>query len=81
MRVKWTDECKEAFNHLKAALSTWHVPKFDRPLCIRTDASRCAIKAALEQVDEATGDHYHLAIWSCVVARSKMQWSPREHET
>ena len=64
VRVKWTDECEEAFHHLKATLcevATLHVPKFDRPFYIRTDASRYAIGAVLEQVDEATGDHYPLA--------------------
>ena len=55
VRVKWTDECEEAFHHLKAALcevATLHVPKFDKPFYIRTDASRYAIRATLEQVDE-----------------------------
>ena len=84
VRVKWTDECEEAFHHLKAALcevATLHVPKFDRPFYIRTDASRYAIGAVLEQVDEATGDHYPLAFWSRKLAPRQMQWSPREQET
>ena len=72
VRVKWTDECKEACHHLKVALckvATLHVPKFDRPFYIRTDASRHAIGAVLEQVDENTGDHYPLAFWSRKLAR------------
>ena len=84
VRVKWTDECEEAFHHLKAALcevATLHVPQFDRPFYIRTDASRYAIGAVLEQVDEATGDHYPLAFWSRKLAPRQMQWSPREQET
>ena len=84
MRVKWTDECEEAFHHLKAALcqvATLHVPKFDNPFYIRTDASRYVIGAVLEQVDEATGDHYPLAFWSRKLAPRQMQWSPREQET
>ena len=84
VRVKWTDECEEAFHHLKAALcevATLRVPKFDRPFYIRTDASRYAIGAGLEQVDEATGDHYPLAFWSRKLAPRQMQWSPREQET
>ena len=84
VRVKWTDECEEAFHHLKAALcevATLHVPQFDRPFYIRTDASRYAIGAVLEQVDEATGDHYPLAFWSRRLAPRQMQWSPREQET
>ena len=75
---------REAFHHLKAALcdvATWHVPQFDRPFYIRTDASRYAIGAVLEQVDEATGDHYPLAFWSRKLAPRQMQWSPREQET
>ena len=84
VRVKWTDECEEAFHHLNAALcdvATLHVPQFDRPFYIRTDASRYAIGAVLEQVDEATGDHYPLAFWSRKLAPRQMQWLPREQET
>ena len=84
MRVKWTDECEDALHHLQAALreiATLHVPKFDKPSYIRTDASRYAIGAVLEQVDEATGDHYPLAFWFWKLAPRQMQWSPREQET
>ena len=84
VRVKWTDECEDAFHHLKAALcevATLHVPKFDKPFYKRTDASRYAIAAVLEQVDEATSDHYPLAFWSRKLAPHQMQWSPREQET
>ena len=84
VRVKWTDECEEAFHHLKAALrevASLHVPKFDKLFYIRTDASRYAIGAVLEQVDEATGDHYPLALWSQKLARRQMQWLPPEQET
>ena len=34
VRVKWTDECEEAFHHLKAALcevATLHVPNLTDP--------------------------------------------------
>ena len=84
VRVKWTDECEEAFHHLKAALcevATLHVPKLDKPFYIRTDASRYAIRAVPEQVDEATGIHYPLAFWSRKLAPRRMQRSPREQET
>ena len=67
MRVKWTDEFEEAFHHLKGALfeiATLHVPRFDKPFYIRTDASMYAIGAVLELVDEATSDHYPLALLS-----------------
>ena len=84
VRVKWTDKCEQAFHYLKAALcevATLHVPKFDRLFYRRTDASRYAIGAVLEQVDEATGDHYPLAFWSRKRTPRHMQWSPREQET
>ena len=83
VRVKWTDECKEAFHHLKATLcevAELHVPKFDKRFYIRTEASGYAIGAVLEQVDEATGDHYPLAFWSRKLAPHQMQLSPREQE-
>ena len=84
VRVKWTDECEEAFHHLKAALcevAMLHVPKFNKPFYIRTNASGTDIRAVLEQVDEATGDHYLLSFWSRRPARQQMQWSPRAQET
>ena len=83
MGIKWTDECEEAFHHLKAALcevATLHSPKFNKPLYTRTDASRYPIRAVLEQLDAATGDHVPLAFWSRKLER-QMQWSPREQET
>ena len=83
VRVKWTDECEESFNHLKAGLcevATLHTPDFDNPFYIRTEASRYAIRAVLEQVDETTGDEYPLAFWSRKLAPGQMQWLPREQE-
>ena len=67
VRVKWIDECKEAFHHLNAApceVATSHVPKLDQPFYIKTNASRYAIRAVVEQVEESTRDHYPLAFWS-----------------
>ena len=67
VRVQWTDECDEAFVQLKAALcevATLHVPKFDCPFHIRTDASKYAVGAVLEQQDLETGGRYPLSIWS-----------------
>ena len=54
VRVQWTKECDEAFVQLKVALcevATLHVPKFDRPFYLRTDASNYAVGAVLEQQD------------------------------
>ena len=81
VRVQWTDECDEAFVQLKAALcevGTLHVPKFDRPFYIRTDASKYAVGAVLEQQDFETGAHYLLAFRSRKLSPRQMQWSPRE---
>ena len=50
VRVQWTDECDEAFVQLIAALcevATLHVPKSHRPFYIRTDASKYAVRAVL----------------------------------
>ena len=84
VRLRWTDECNEAFVQLKAALcevATLHVPKFDRPFYLRTDASRYAVGAVLEQQDLETGAHYPLAFWSRKLSPGQMQWSPLEQET
>ena len=54
VQVQWTDECDEAFVQLKAALcevASLHVPNFDRPFYISTDASKYAVGAVLEQQD------------------------------
>ena len=72
MHVKRNDECEEACHHLKAVLcevATLHTPNFDNPFYIRTEASRYAIGAVLEQVDETTGDQYPLAFWSRKLGR------------
>ena len=84
VRVQWTDECDEALVQLKAALcevATLHVPNFDRPFYIGTDASKYAVEAVLEQQDSETGAHYPLAIWSRKLSPRQMQWSTRELET
>ena len=75
VRVKWTDECEEAFHCVEVTLrkvATLHVPKLDKPFYIRTDASTYAMRAILEQVDEATGDHYPVAFWSRKLAPRQM---------
>ena len=69
---------------LNAALcevATLHVPKFDRPFYLRTDASKYAVGAVLEQQNSETGAHYPLAFWSRKLSPRQMQWSPREQET
>ena len=84
VRVQLTHDCDEAFVQLKAALcevATLHVPKFDRPFYIRTDAGKYAVGAVLEQQDLETGAHYPLAFWSRKLSLRQMQWCPREQET
>ena len=82
--MQWTDECDEAFVQLKAALcevATLHVPQFDRPFYLRTDASKYAVWAVLKQQDLETGAHYPLAFWSRKLSPRQMQWFPREQGT
>ena len=84
MRVKLTDECKEAFHHLKAALckvTTLHVPRFNQSFYIRTDASGYKMRAVLEQLVEANSNHYPYAFWSRMLAPRQIQWLPHEQET
>ena len=84
VRVPWTDECDEAFVQLKAGLcevATLHVPKFDHPSYIGTDASKYAVGEVLEQQDSETRAQYPLAFWSRKLSPRQMQWSPREQET
>ena len=84
VRAQWTDECEEAFVQLKAALchvATLHVRKFSKPVYLRTDASKYALGAVLEQVDDHTGEHYPLAFLSRKLAPNQLQWSPREQKT
>ena len=80
----WTDECDDAFVQLKADLgevATLHVPEFDRPFYIRTDASKYAVGAVLEQHHLETRAHYPLAFWSRKLYPRQMQLSPCEQET
>ena len=82
--MQWTDGCDEAFVQFKAVLCevvTLHVPKFDRPFYIRTDASKYAVGAVVEQQDLQTGAHYPLAFWSRKLSPRQMQWSTGGKET
>ena len=81
VKLKWSPECKEAFNGLKEALAnvvTLKSPRLDgRPFYNRTDASRYAIGAKIKQVDNK-GQHHPLAFWSRKLATRQENWSPRE---
>ena len=83
VKLKWTPECEEAFTGLKEALAnvvTLKTPWLDgRPFYIGTDASRYAIGATIEQVDDE-GHHHPLAFWSRKLTTRQRNWSPREQE-
>ena len=83
VKLKWPPECEEAFTGLKEALAnvvTLKTPWLDgRPFYIRTDASRYAIGARIEQVDDE-GHHHPLAFWSRKLTTRQRNWSPREQE-
>ena len=50
-----------------------------RPFYICTDASRYAIGATIEQVDDE-GHHHPPAFWSRKLTTRQRNWSPREQE-
>ena len=83
VKLKWTPECEEAFTGLKQALAnvvTLKTPRLDgRPFYIRTEASRYAIGATIEQVDDE-GHHHPLAFWGRKLTTRQRNWSPREQE-
>ena len=83
VKLKWTPECEEALTGLKEALANvvkLKTPWLDgRPFYIRTDASRYAIGATIEQVDDK-GHHHPLAFWSRKLTTRVRNWSPREQE-
>ena len=77
------NECKEALHHLRAApcqVPTLHAPKLDQPFHRRSNASRYAIEAIVEQVDEGTQEYYALAMWFRKLAAREMQLLAREQE-
>ena len=83
VKLKLTPECEEGFTALKEALAnvaTLKTPRLDgRPFYIGTDASRYAVGATIEQVEEE-GHHHPLAFWSCKPTTRQQNWSPREQE-
>ena len=82
VKVNWTPESEQSFRKLKEALcnvATLHVVDSSKPFYIRTDASKYAIGAVVEQVDEQ-GRHYPLAYWSRKLTTRQRNWPPREQE-
>ena len=80
--LSWTEEGQRAFEDLKMAL-TANLELFqvqpDKPFVLKTDASRYAIGAVLEQ--EVDGKRVPVAFYSRKLAQSQRNWTPREQET
>jgi hypothetical protein len=78
----WTEEEKAAFEGLKsklaASLELFQV-RPDQPYRLRSDASRYAVGAVLEQCHE--GQWVPVGFFSRKLTSSQKNWSPREQET
>ena len=80
--LQWPDEAIDAFQKLKRVLTeTLEVFHMDpsKPFYLRTDASRYAIGAVLEQVQN--GQRVPVAFFSRKLTTSQRNWTPREQET
>ena len=81
-RLEWTPEEIEAFHKLKNTLtqelSLFHL-RPDQPFILRTDASKYAVGAVLEQ--EQDGKIVPVAFFSRKLTEGQTRWSPRELET
>ena len=80
--LKWSQEAFDAFKKLKEVLAlsleVFHL-KPDVPFFLRTDASKYAIGAVLEQIQN--GERVPVAFFSRKLTGSQKGWSPREQET
>ena len=80
--LKWSQEAFDAFQRLKEVLAqkleVFHL-KPDNPFFLRTDASKYAIGAVLEQIQD--GERVPVAFFSRKLTGSQRGWSPREQET
>ena len=80
--VHWKQDGIDAFHAIKQALTQQlelHQIQPDMPFTIRTDASRYAIGAVLEQ--RVQGQQVPVAFYSRKLVGSQKNWSPREQET
>ena len=80
--LSWGPEEIKAFKQLKVALSEGFKVfnlDLDRPFRLRTDASRYACGAVLEQ--ERLGVWVPIAFHSRKLTQSQRNWTPREQET
>ena len=80
--LEWTEEERAAFEQLKQRLAA-NVELFqvrpDQPFRLRTDASRYAVGAVLEQCQE--GEWVLVGFFSRKLTGSQKNWAPREQET
>ena len=78
----WQPEHDVAFRDLKAALLNsvvLHIVRYDRPFVIRTDASKVAVGAVLEQ-HSSEGELRPVAFYSRKLTKAQHNWPPREFE-
>ena len=79
----WNEQSNRAFERMKQPLLSavgLHVPDLNRGFVLRTDASRYAIGAVLEQVPDY-GRHVPVAFWSRILAEGQRRTlTPREKE-
>ena len=77
----WNDQCEDAFNNLRSALSSDRVlayPDFDKTFKLETDASNCGLGAVLSQQHEKTWRP--IAFWSKHLNQSERNYSTIERE-
>ena len=86
-KIKWTEEMKEAFKAIKLLMrdsAVLQIPDPAKEFLIRTDASKSAVGASLEQAD-ANGDYRPVAFFSRKLQGrdnlGQRAWSTREKET
>jgi hypothetical protein len=92
--IEWTKQDEWAFETVKAALSsqlTLQRMNPDKPFVVRTDASRYAAGAVLEQLKDGEGvptqedilgrKTVPVAFMSRKLTKSQRNWTPREQET
>ncbi|GFQ89070.1 retrovirus-related Pol polyprotein from transposon 297 [Trichonephila clavata] len=74
-RFLWTDECKEAFNSLKAALTSSPIlvyPDPEKKFILDTDASHESVGAVLSQ--EINGQEHVIAYWSKCLSKPERNY-------
>ena len=81
-RVTLSKEAKDAFFELKELLNSrpvLHLPDFDKPFALRTDASKYAIGGVLFQINDK-GEERPIAFGSRVLSKTEQRYSASERE-